>query len=135
MGEDAFYLPLGNDVYRATEHTVGPWSPDSQHMGPPSALLARQLERMVPEPDSVLARMTVEILGPVPVTDLAVRSWVERPGRSVRLMAAELSAGGRAVVRAWAWWLSGTDTTGVVAGLPDSLPPLASGTAAPRPEG
>jgi hypothetical protein len=135
MGEEAFYLPLGEDVYRATEHTVGPWSPDSQHMGPPSALLAGRLERLVPEPDSVLARMTVEILGPVPVTDLALRSWVERPGRSVRLTGAELSAGGRPVVRAWGWWLTGTDTTGVVAGLPEPLPPLSSGTVAPRPEG
>jgi acyl-Coa thioesterase superfamily protein/acyl-CoA thioesterase superfamily protein len=135
MGEEAFYLPLGGDVYRATEHTVGPWSPDSQHMGPPSALLARQLERTVPAPDAVLARMTVEILGPVPIADLAVRSWVERPGRSVRLIGAELSAGGRAVVRAWAWWLNGTDTAGVLAGLPDPLPPLASGTIPARPDG
>jgi hypothetical protein len=136
MGEDAFYLPLGNDVYRATEHTVGPWSPDSQHMGPPSALLTRQLERTAAEPGSVLARMTVEILGPVPVADLAMRSWVERPGRSVRLTAAELSAAGRPVVRAWGWWLSSTDTTGVVGGLPESLLSLASGTPVPdRPVG
>jgi len=29
--------------------------------------------------------MTVEILGPVPVAELTVRSWVARPGRSVQL--------------------------------------------------
>lgn len=135
MSEDAFYLALGDDAYRATEHTVGPWSPDSQHLGPPSALLARQLERTVPEPGWVLARMTVEILGAVPVADVTMRSWVERPGRSVRLTAAELSAGGRPAARAWAWWLAATDTTAVLGGLPDPLRPLASGTVPAPPEG
>src|SRR5262245_54076937 len=104
----AFYLPLGDDVYRATSHTVGPWSPDRQHMGPPAARLARHLETTAP-PESALARCTVEILGPVPVTELSVRAWVERPGRSVQLLGAELSAGGRAVARAWGWWMRGTD--------------------------
>jgi hypothetical protein len=132
---DAFYVPLGEDEFRATGHTVGPWSPDSQHMGPPSALLARQLERSVPAPDSVLARLTVEVLGPVPVTDLTVRAWVERPGRSVQLTGAELAAGGRPVARAWAWWMGRGDTTAVVAGLPEPLPPVASGAVPERPDG
>jgi hypothetical protein len=124
---DAFYLPLSDDVYRSTEHTGGPWSTESQHMGPPSALLARQLERTAPSSDSVLARVTVEILGPVPIADLTVRSWVERPGRSVQLSGAELAAGGRAVARAWAWWIAAGDTTDVVVGMPDPLPPVESG--------
>jgi hypothetical protein len=131
----AFYLPLGDDVYRSTEHTVGPWSPDNQHMGPPSALLTGHLERSAPAADSVLTRVTVEILGPVPVADLTVRSWVERPGRSVQLTAAELIAGDRPVARAWAWWLAATDTTAVATGLPDPLPPVSDGTTGPRPAG
>src|SRR5438067_13649931 len=47
--------------------------------------------------------MSVDILGPVPVTELEVRSRVLRPGRSVDLVEAELVAGSRAVVRAQAW--------------------------------
>jgi Thioesterase-like superfamily len=132
---DAFYLPVSDDVYRSTEHTGGPWSTDSQHMGPPSALLARQLERTAPGSDSVLARVTVEILRPVPIADLTVRSWVERPGRSVQLSGAELAAGGRAVARAWAWWIAAGDTTDVVVGMPDPLPPLESGYPQEWPEG
>jgi hypothetical protein len=132
---DAFFVPLGDDEFRATGHTVGPWSADSQHMGPPSALLARQVERSAPGTDSVLARMTVEILGPVPVADLTVRSWVERPGRSVQLTGAELAAGGRAAARAWAWWIAAGDTTAVVAGLPFALPPVSSGSVPERPAG
>jgi hypothetical protein len=132
---DTFYVPLGDDVYRSTAHTVGPWSPEHQHMGPPSALLARQLERSAPGVDAVLARLTVEILGPVPVLDLSVRAWVQRPGRSVRLTGAELLAADRPVVRAWAWWLGATDTTGVVAGVPSPMPPVSAGTELVRPDG
>ena len=37
----AFYEQIGPDRYRATRHAAGPWSPDSQHMGPPAALIVR----------------------------------------------------------------------------------------------
>jgi hypothetical protein len=131
---DAFYVPLGDDVYRSTRHTAGPWSPDSQHMGPPAALLARQWERTA-GPGTALARVTIEILGPVPVADLTVRSWVDRPGRSVRLTGAELVAGGRPVVRAAAWWIARTDTSRIVAGMPEPLPPKESGRPVGPPEG
>jgi Thioesterase-like superfamily len=132
---DAFYLPLGGDVFRPTQHTIGPWAPDNQHMGPPSALLARQVERAVPNPDMTLARITVEILGPVPVADLTTRAWVERPGKSVQLIGAELVAGDRPVARTWSWWIARTDTSHVVAGLPDRLPRKETGTPMPMPEG
>jgi hypothetical protein len=132
---DAFYLPLGDDVFRSTEHTGGPWEAGSQHMGPPSALLTRQLERTGPGEGSVLARVTVEILGPVPIADLTTRSWVERPGRSVTLTGAELTAGGRAVARAWGWWIAGGDTEDVVVGLPEPLAPVESGFPPEWPEG
>jgi len=47
--------------------------------------------------------MAVEILGPVPVGDVAIESRVARAGRSVELLDAELTAGGRVAVRARAW--------------------------------
>ena len=100
---DAFYLPLGDGRYLSTEHTGGPWDPQFQHGGPPSALLARALEAESPSWPATLARVSVDILGPVPVTELTLRSRVLRPGRSVDLVEAELVAGERAVVRAQAW--------------------------------
>lgn len=132
---DAFYVPLGPDLFRSTEHTVGPWSPDSQHMGPPAALLVRALENAAPGPNTAVARVTVEILGPVPIADLGVRAWVERPGRSVQLTGAELTSGGRSVVRAWAWWIATGDTTDVVAGMPEPMAPVSAGTAPELPNG
>jgi hypothetical protein len=106
---DAFYLPLGDNRYLSTEHTGGPWDPEFQHGGPPSALLVRAMEAESPAWPATLARVGVDILGPVPVTELSVRSRVLRPGRSVDLVEAELVAGDRAVVRAQAWRVRATE--------------------------
>ena len=115
MTDEAFFLPLDGGGFRATEHTRGPWDPDFQHAGPPAALLTRALEREPASWSFNVARITVDILGPVPVTDLAVRSRVLRPGRSVELVEAELEAAGRTAMRAQAWRVRATDA---------ELPPL-----------
>ncbi|AXB42982.1 thioesterase family protein [Amycolatopsis albispora] len=119
----AFYEPLGDGRFAPTEHTAGPWSPGAQHFGPPSALLVRSLEEVPAARESRLARVTVEILGPAPLTELTVRSRLERPGRSVELLSAELSAGEKVVARASAWRLVTSDSSEVVAGGAEPLPP------------
>ena len=91
--DTSFYVPLdGRDGerWRATVHTTGPWDPAAQHGGPPSALLARAVERVAPRDDMVLARTTVEILGAVPFSEVEVRSRVARTGRSVEMLEAVL---------------------------------------------
>ncbi|QFU90645.1 thioesterase family protein [Amycolatopsis sp. YIM 10] len=118
----AFYEPLGSGRFAPTEHTAGPWSPDAQHFGPPSALLVRSLEEVPATRESRLARVTVEILGPAPLTELTVRARVERPGRSVELLSAELSAEDKVVARASAWRLVTSDSTEVIAGGAEPLP-------------
>ncbi len=113
----AFYEPLGDDRYRSTEHTGGPWGPDSQHAGPPSALLTRALEQMPSSWPGTLTRISIDILGAVPVAALTVRTRTLRPGRNVELVEAEAEAGGRAVLRAQAWRIR----TGALT-LPDTAP-------------
>ncbi|MET9230823.1 thioesterase family protein [Lentzea sp. NPDC003310] len=121
----AFYLPLDETTFRATEHTVGPWGPDSQHLGPPSALLVRAL-LATGTPSSALARVTFEVLGPVPVADLTVTTAVERPGRSVELLSASLSCAGRTVLTARAWRIVAGDTAAVAGGDTPALAPPSS---------
>lgn len=99
-GARAFYVPLGNGGFRATEHTAGPWDPAHQHAGPPSALLAGALDD---RDDMILARITLEILKPVPIAELEVLTAVERPGRSVELVSAQLRVDGVPLVKARAW--------------------------------
>jgi hypothetical protein len=89
--------------FASTEHTSGPWDVRFQHGGPPAALLARAMEAESPAWPATLARVTVEILGPIPVGELEVRSRLLRPGRSVDLVEAELVHGERAVARAQGW--------------------------------
>jgi hypothetical protein len=100
---ESFFLPLGDGRWRATVHTTGPWDERFQHGGPPSALLGRAVENVAARPEVMVARMTVEILGPIPVGDLDLRAEVVRPGRSVELVEAVLTADGRDVGRASAW--------------------------------
>ena len=60
----SFYLTDGPDRFLAQPSTAGPWGPDSQHGGPPAALLTRAVERLVEGRGLVLGRLTVDaVLG------------------------------------------------------------------------
>jgi Thioesterase-like superfamily len=100
----AFYAQE-RDRFVPSESTRGPWDPDAQHAGPPSALLGRALERCEPREGARLGRVTFEILRPVPLAPLAVEARVTRPGRSVELLEASLSGPDGEVMRARAWRL------------------------------
>jgi hypothetical protein len=117
----AFYRPLGGGRFASTDHTAGPWDPAAQHAGPPAALLGRALEACDPRPGTMIARVTFEILGPVPVEEVSVSARVARPGRTVELLEAVLEAGGRPAVSARAWRLPVTSAAS--AGTVDAEPP------------
>ncbi|MQA60683.1 MAG: thioesterase family protein [Actinophytocola sp.] len=119
---DAFYVPVDDETFSSTRHTAGPWNAESQHLGPPSALLARALERIPTDRPTQIARVTVEILGPVPVAELRASARLVRPGRSVEMLAAELTAGERVVATASAWRIARSDSTSVAAGAANRLP-------------
>ena len=43
---EPFYAQLDENTFASSPWTAGPWGPDKQHAGPPSALLARAIERL-----------------------------------------------------------------------------------------
>jgi hypothetical protein len=98
----SFYERGAADVFVPTDFTIGPWSKDAQHGGPPAALLGRAIEREA-GPDKQIVRLTFDILGPVPISPLSVDTRVVRPGKRVALIESSLSAGGVVVMRASAW--------------------------------
>jgi len=116
----AFYLPEG-DGFRSTELTRGPWDSETQHAGPPAALIGRALERHL-DVGWFIGRVTFEILKPVPIAPLSVEVEVVRPGRSVQLLAASLTDGESEVIRASAWSLA-TREIELPAGLPAAPEP------------
>jgi hypothetical protein len=70
----------GTEWFRPTDHARGPWDPDACHGGPPTGLLARALERTVP--DMRLARLSVDLGRPVPMAGFAIHTEVVRAGRT-----------------------------------------------------
>jgi hypothetical protein len=128
VAAEAFFVPDG-DAFMATELTRGPWDPQAQHAGPPSALLGRALERCEPRDDAMIARITLEILRPVPITRLYTEARVVRPGRSVSLLEATLSDDNGPVMLGRAWRIR-TEDIGASAGLeppPPAMPDAPGG--------
>lgn len=78
-----------------TTRARGPWSPDALHGGPVAALVARCAERHGDngEDGRQLARLTLELLRPVPLAPLTVTSAPVKSGRRVQLLDVVVRAG------------------------------------------
>ena len=84
--------PLG-EKFVATDMVRSTWSAPIQHGAPPSALLVRALERCEVRDDTRLSRVMIDLLGAVPAEgDLWVRSRIERSGKQIELVSAEMLA-------------------------------------------
>src|SRR5438094_7976209 len=88
------------DLFVPTELARGPWDPNACHGGPSAALLASALDGLPSEAPVVLARLTVELLRPVPMTPLRLEVRPAATGRKVQRIEASVFAGEREVARA-----------------------------------
>ena len=94
------YVALASGACASTDLTRGPWHPDHQHGGPPIALAARGIERAATALGLThVARLTANLLRPVPIAELAVAVQTEYAGRNVAHLSAQVTAGGKEVVR------------------------------------
>jgi hypothetical protein len=125
----AYYLPLGEGRYVATDATTSPWDPSAQHGGPPTALLGTCIDDVAGRPDLRLARISMDFLGPMPKTELRVEVEVLRSGRRTQLTEAVLWAGDRRVAVARGWHLAvgapPPPVAAVEAGTPEAGTPKA----------
>jgi len=96
---DALFLTDG-ERFLPKDLARGPWSPEAQHGGAPAALLARAIERFDGGDTMHVARLTIELLRPVPIAPLTIRAGFARPGRKVQLVVAALFNGETEVARA-----------------------------------
>ncbi|MEV0583757.1 thioesterase family protein [Nonomuraea sp. NPDC050310] len=112
------YRPLGGGRYLATEHTQSPWDPAMQHLGPVTALIVHELGTS----ELPLARLVVEIFGPVPLAEVEVATSVLRDGKRVQCLGASVSSGGREYVRATAWRIREANTPPTTVAGPPPLP-------------
>ncbi|BCT76402.1 thioesterase [Sinomonas cyclohexanicum] len=112
---DFYYEDLGGGRYRSTIHAQGAWNAHEQHMAPASGILAHALAQHDPRADMRIARIGYEILGLIHAGEFEVTTRTVRPGRTIELIEAELTAHGRVAIRALAWRLVTTDSSAVAA--------------------
>lgn len=114
---------------RPTEYCRGPWHPDACHGGPVAALAAREIARADDAGAWQIARLTLELLKPVPVAGvLHLRTETERPGRKVSLLGVGVTSDGVEVarLRALRIRLGHVDLPPGANAVPDDAPPPAS---------
>jgi hypothetical protein len=133
------YRRLGADsefqLFEAGDYTRSNWDPEIQHGSPPLALMTKLIEELADGSPKRIGRVSMDILGAIPVAPVRVRAWVQRPGSRISLLAAEMLAEGpdgshRAVARASAWLLATSDTGDV---RTDRFPPITEGESDPMP--
>lgn len=118
-----------DDAFLPSELSGGPWSPEHLHGGAPLGLLAAEVERHVDNDQLRLARLTVDLLRPVPKAPLNVVVDVIRPGKRLQVLQATVEAEGQVLTHATALFLERVAT---------ELPAFArfdSDTFPPRPAG
>ncbi|MGZ0152372.1 thioesterase family protein [Kribbella sp. WER1] len=109
----SYFERVDDAAYRATKHVGGAWDTATQHIAPALGLLAHVVER---DRDArradglVIGRLSYDILGTIAIDVMQARVRVLRPGRTVELVEAALSHGGRDAVLLRAWLLRPGDT-------------------------
>jgi acyl-CoA thioesterase len=119
---DAFFTPDG-DFYVPGEMTRGPWglTMGGQIVG---GLLGWALDRHGDD-DLQPARLTVDLLRPVPIEPVTIETSVQREGRRIKLVDAAMMQQGRVVARASALFLRrSVAPDGEVWSGPVTMPPL-----------
>ncbi len=129
---NSYYRRLGPDLFASTDLTRSNWTPEIQHGSPPLALLTKSIEEILAD-GMRIGRLTLDILGAIPVTEVRVQARIDRPGSRIAMLSAEMSADRpdgppRAVARVTAWALATSDTADAAT---DRYPRLIEGPTAP----
>lgn len=120
---EAFFTVDG-DSYLPGRLTRGPWGAamGGQIVG---GLLGWGIEQSATDPQFQPARITVDLLRPVLLEAVQIRTTVQREGRRIKLVDGTLVQGGRTVARASALFLRrGEHPGGEVWSAPVRMPPL-----------
>ena len=98
---EAIYRVDGNRA-ETSALAGGPWDPKLQHGAAPSSLICWAVERLPSPVPMRVARLTVDLMRPVPVAPLTLAVEVLREGKKIQLVQVRLLANGTDVVRATA---------------------------------
>lgn len=121
----AYFHRTGAATFRATEHVGGAWTLHEQHIAPALGLLVHVIESDRDArrgDDLVVARLSYDILGTLPIDEVATTVTVIRPGRTIELVEARLAHDGRDAVLVRAWLLQRRDTTSLAGSALPTIP-------------
>jgi acyl-Coa thioesterase superfamily protein/acyl-CoA thioesterase superfamily protein len=96
---NAIFRVDGRNVETSPD-AAGPWSPTMQHGSAPAALVTWAAEQIPTPAPMQIARVTIDLMRPVPVAPLTFATEVLREGRKIQLCEVRLLAGDTLVVRA-----------------------------------
>jgi acyl-CoA thioesterase len=96
---DAIYRVEGSRVLTSPE-AAGPWDGQMQHGSAPAALAVWAAEAIPAKEPMRIARVTIDLMRPVPVAPLMIETEVLREGRKIQLCAVKLRARDVVVVAA-----------------------------------
>ncbi|WPR63122.1 thioesterase family protein [Glutamicibacter protophormiae] len=116
---DFYFESLGEGRYRSSWHAQGAWNAHEQHMAPASGIMAHELEQFQPRSDMRIARLSFEIHGLIHAGEFEITTRMVRPGRTIELIEAEMTAKGRTSIVAQAWRVITGDSS-AVAGVEDA---------------
>jgi hypothetical protein len=96
---DAIYRVDGSRVL-VSPNAAGPWDPSMQHGSAPAALVVWAAENIPTPVPMRIARVTIDLMRPVPLAPLTIKTDVKREGRKIQLCTVTLLADDVVVVAA-----------------------------------
>jgi acyl-CoA thioesterase len=122
---DAAYVATADGAYLASPLTRGPWHPDHQHAGPPSALICRAIEQAAESHGLThLGRLTVNLLRPAPIGECRIETSQDYIGRNAGHYSGRLIARDKEIARFTAL-MQREEALPVPGGTPGHPPPHA----------
>ena len=124
--QSAYFEPIAAGRYRPTKQAGGAWQDNEIHFSPLGGLIVHAIDVHRAAKDGgtngkELGRISFDILGFLAADDCEIRVETIRPGRTIELIEAIVTIGGRAAVLARAWFIATADTHAVSGGEPNSL--------------
>jgi hypothetical protein len=96
---DPIFRIDGNRVLTSPD-AAGPWDARMQHGSAPAALVVWAAEAIPTPTPMQIARVTIDLMRPVPIAPLSIETEILRQGRKIQLCAVRLLADGVVVVGA-----------------------------------
>lgn len=89
--------------YKSTIHAQGAWNENEQHMAPATGIICAELEQFQPREEMRIGRISLDIFGLIAFGEFEITTKTIRPGKTIELIEATMSAQGKTCIVARAW--------------------------------